>query len=442
MLITAVRSRAVLLPLQPVPYSVERAGTKREWGKTRLTPHRPKPSLQYVIVEIDTDDGITGVGEACTDIGFFGEPVEEVQSAIDLYLGPKLLGKDPFDREQLLFDIDFPGNSCAKSGIDLALHDLLGKALGVPVCNLIGGSGRRQVLAVMEVAPGTADGMARQCAEWVQQGVRGFKAKVGAIPEDDVERLAAIRAAVGPEIMLRADANQGYTPKEAIRLCRMCERRDLGLELLEQPVPKWDLAGMAQVRAAVDVLIEADEAAYTPHDVVQIIRHQAADVINIKIAKAGGLLHDIGKALTHEVEGPHAEIGAEVATKNKVPKAVVAAIAEHHDDDHSSPESFLVAAADAISAARPGARRDTVEHYLKRLQALEQVGMAFEGVEKCYAIQAGREVRIMVKPQSVDDVAATKMARDVVKKIEETLAYPGQIKVTVIRESRSVEYAR
>ena len=88
--------------------------------------------------------------------------------AIDLYLGPKLLGKDPFDREQLLFDIDFPGNSCAKSGIDLALHDLLGKALGVPVCNLIGGSGRRQVLAVMEVAPGTADGMARQCAEWVE----------------------------------------------------------------------------------------------------------------------------------------------------------------------------------------------------------------------------------------------------------------------------------
>ena len=309
MLITAVRSRAVSLPLQPVPYSVERAGTKREWGKTRLTPHRPKPSLQYVIVEIDTDDGITGVGEACTDIGFFGEPVEEVQSAIDLYLGPKLLGKDPFDREQLLFDIDFPGNSCAKSGIDLALHDLLGKALGVPVCNLIGGSARRQVLAVMEVAPGTPDGMARQCADWVEQGVRGFKAKVGAIPEDDVERLAAIRAAVGPKIMLRADANQGYTPKEAIRLCRMCERRDLGLELLEQPVPKWDLAGMAQVRAAVDVLIEADEAAYTPHDVVQIIRAQAADVINIKIAKAGGLYQSKKIAAVAEAAGLECVIG-------------------------------------------------------------------------------------------------------------------------------------
>jgi ribonuclease Y len=108
----------------------------------------------------------------------------------------------------------------------------------------------------------------------------------------------------------------------------------------------------------------------------------------------------------------------------------------------SSTEAFLVAAADAISAARPGARKDTVENYIKRLEALEEVGRAFDGVEKCFAIQAGREVRIMVQPQNIDDVAASKMARDIVKKIEETLVYPGQIKVTVIRESRVVEYAR
>ena len=163
---------------------------------------------------------------------------------------------------------------------------------------------------------------------------------------------------------------------------------------------------------------------------------------NVKIAKTGGLLHDIGKALTHEVDGPHAEIGADIAARNNVSQPVVAAIREHHDDDHSSIESFIVAAADAISAARPGARRDTVEHYIKRLDALEDVGRAFDGVEKCYAIQAGREIRILVQPQSIDDLAADKMARDVVRKIEETLTYPGQIKVTVIRESRSVEYAR
>ena len=163
---------------------------------------------------------------------------------------------------------------------------------------------------------------------------------------------------------------------------------------------------------------------------------------NVKVAKTGGLLHDIGKALTHEVEGPHAEIGADVAVKNNIAPAICTAIREHHDDDHSSVESFIVAAADAISAARPGARRDTVEHYVKRLEALEDVARAFDGVEKCYAIQAGREIRILVKPQSIDDLAADNMAREVVKKIEETLSYPGQIKVTVIRESRSVEYAR
>ena len=163
---------------------------------------------------------------------------------------------------------------------------------------------------------------------------------------------------------------------------------------------------------------------------------------NIKIAKAGGLLHDIGKALTHEVEGPHAEIGAEIAHKYNVSKRVCACIAEHHDDVMSSPEAFIVAAADAISAARPGARKDTVENYIKRLQALEDVASDFEGVERCFAIQAGREVRVMVRPDSIDDIMASKLARDIVKKVEDNLVYPGQIKVTVIRESRSVEYAR
>jgi len=163
---------------------------------------------------------------------------------------------------------------------------------------------------------------------------------------------------------------------------------------------------------------------------------------NVKVAKAGGLLHDLGKALSHEVEGPHAEIGAEIALKYNVDQHVCSCIKEHHDDVMSSAESFVVAAADAISAARPGSRKDTAENYIKRLQALEDVGRTFDGVEKCYAIQAGREVRIMVQPEAIDDVAASKMARDIVKKIEETLVYPGQIKVMVIRESRSVEYAR
>ncbi len=178
-------------------------------------------------------------------------------------------------------------------------------------------------------------------------------------------------------------------------------------------------------------------------EVSQLAAMMAGEIgADVKIAKAGGLLHDIGKALSHEVEGPHAEIGADVAARHSVAGNVCTCIGEHHDDDMSSVEAFIVSAADAISAARPGSRRDTVENYIKRLEALEEVGRAFDGVEKCFAIQAGREVRIMVQPQKIDDVAASKMAREIVKKIEQTLVYPGQIKVTVIRESRSVEYAR
>jgi ribonuclease Y len=163
---------------------------------------------------------------------------------------------------------------------------------------------------------------------------------------------------------------------------------------------------------------------------------------NAQIAKTAGFLHDIGKALTHEVDGPHAEIGADLAKRYGQNERVITAIREHHDREMTTVESFLVAAADAISAARPGARHDTTENYLKRLEALEEVARGFEGVERVFAIQAGREVRVLVDPENVDDVTAATLAREIVRKIEETLAYPGQIRVVVIRESRTVEVAR
>ncbi len=162
---------------------------------------------------------------------------------------------------------------------------------------------------------------------------------------------------------------------------------------------------------------------------------------DVQTSKAGGLLHDIGKALTHEFEGTHIELGEEVARRYSLSPAVTAAINEHHDDDRGSAEAFIVAAADAISAARPGSRRDTVELYLKRLEALEDVANSFDGVQKSYAIQAGREVRILVQPDEIDDVEASDLARKVVKKIEENLVYPGEIMVTVVRETRVTEVA-
>ncbi|MEE9202909.1 MAG: ribonuclease Y [Dehalococcoidia bacterium] len=164
---------------------------------------------------------------------------------------------------------------------------------------------------------------------------------------------------------------------------------------------------------------------------------------DVTLAKKAGLLHDIGKAVDHEVEGTHALLGAQLVEQWDKSPAVVQAIAQHHgESDVTTVDGFIVAAADAVSGARPGARGEMVEHYLKRLQALESLATGFPGVEKAYAIQAGREVRIMVKPDQVDDLVALRLARDIVKKIEETLEYPGQIRVTVIRETRAVEYAK
>ncbi|NTW26918.1 MAG: ribonuclease Y [Candidatus Moranbacteria bacterium] len=164
---------------------------------------------------------------------------------------------------------------------------------------------------------------------------------------------------------------------------------------------------------------------------------------DVTIAKKAGLLHDIGKAVDHEIQGTHVEIGMKIMEKFSMQKEIIDAMKSHHEDyPFETPESFIIAAADAISASRPGARKDTLEKYLKRLEELETTANSFPGVEKTYAIQAGREIRVFVKPEEVDDLGALKMAREIADKIEADLKYPGEIKVNVLRETRSVEYAR
>jgi ribonuclease Y len=164
---------------------------------------------------------------------------------------------------------------------------------------------------------------------------------------------------------------------------------------------------------------------------------------NVELAKMGGLLHDLGKALDHNVEGTHAAIGAELAKRYGVNPIVVNAIAAHHHEvEQESVEAVIVEAADAISGARPGARRESLEQYIKRIKALEDLANSYKGVTQSYALQAGREVRIIVRPEDIDDLEAARMARDIAKKIEETMQYPGQIKVTVLRETRASEFAK
>ncbi|CAN5585428.1 ribonuclease Y [soil metagenome] len=164
---------------------------------------------------------------------------------------------------------------------------------------------------------------------------------------------------------------------------------------------------------------------------------------DVQVAKMGGLLHDIGKAVDHEMEGPHAAIGAQIAQRHGLSMKVVNGIAAHHQEvEYACIEAPIVQIADAISASRPGARGESADTYVKRLEELQAIANSFEGVEKSFAVQAGREVRILVRPEEIDDLASMRLARDIVRKIEESLTYPGQIKVTVIRETRAVEYAK
>jgi L-Ala-D/L-Glu epimerase len=322
MRISSVTALPVRLHMPTAPYASADAGSKYHWGKRdRLTPKRPTPMLEYVLVRIETDDGAVGWGEAQVDIGFFGHTLEDVHSAVDDYLGPQLLGVDAFDRERLLTRIDFRGHSTAKAGIDVALHDLAARASGVSLAQLLGGTSGGRITVVLEIAGGPADAMAAECRRFVDLGVAAFKAKIGGDPDADADRLCAIREAVGPEVLLRADANQGYQVKEALRFCRLVERRDLRLDLLEQPVVEHDLDGMALLRAAVETPICADESVYSPADALRVVRRGAADVINVKIGKAGGLIAARKIAAIAEAAGVRCVFGTafgtgiEIATK-------------------------------------------------------------------------------------------------------------------------------
>lgn len=259
---------------------------ERPWGRNA----EGNLVLSNVIVKIHTDEGVIGVGEAACDTT---EPVEVVLAMINRHMAPRLLGQDPMNWRHLIdlvsWDSDRGATRFSTSGIDLALHDLVAKVLGVPVYTLLGGCRRPKVLASIEVPRNTPEKMAAHSFEYYQQGVRGIKAKIGSDPVRDAECIKAIREKLGPGISLRADANRGYTVKEAIVFCELVERDNLGLEILEQPVKTLDLEGTKQVKEATSIPVEVDESAFSLSQVHQIVKNDVADVINTKCAKAGGI---------------------------------------------------------------------------------------------------------------------------------------------------------
>ncbi len=244
----------------------------------------------------------------------------------------------------------------------------------------------------------------------------------GRIHPGRIEEVVAKARAEVDIVMRQAGEHAAYEtgvpglPMEILRLLgRLKYRTSYGQNVLQHSVEAGLLAGVIAAEVGADV----------------------------QTAKMGGLLHDIGKAVDHEVEGPHAAIGATIAQKHELPFRVVNSIAAHHQEvEYACIEAPIVQIADAISASRPGARGESMDTYVKRLEDLQAIADSFTGVERSFAVQAGREVRILVRPEEIDDLTASRLARDVVKKIEEQMTYPGQIKVTVIRETRAVEYAK
>lgn len=246
--------------------------------------------VHNVLVRITTDTGVIGYGEACAwEPEFYGETPASVVAAIHSCAAPALIGEDPLHIHRLMAAVDarLARSSCAKQGIDLALHDLVGKVLGVPVHVLLGGSFRTTVPVAAEIGIDTPEAMARNARAVVNGGIRVIKLKGSRDVDRDVERVHAVREAVGYAVGLRLDPNAAWTVTSAIHVARRVE--SCRLEYLEQPIPGFDLKGMAHIRQSIGIPLMADEGIWSPEDVVKIAEYRAADIINVKLAKAGGL---------------------------------------------------------------------------------------------------------------------------------------------------------
>lgn len=255
-----------------------------------VTSLRRTTTVDTLLVTVADSDGHVGVGEAPQVWQVTGASIAGSQACIDQLLGPALIGRDPDDlvANCTLVARAAAANEAAKSALDCALHDLAARRLGIPLARMLGGA-TLSVATDVTLSAGDAGGLAAAATARVTDGFDILKVKVGTDAATDVARVKAVRAAVGPDIRIRLDANQGWNPRDAVRVIHGLQDGDLGVELVEQPVPHWDLDGLAWVSDRVDVPILADEAVYSARDLVEVIRRRAADMVNIKLAKSGGL---------------------------------------------------------------------------------------------------------------------------------------------------------
>ncbi len=289
MKITRLESRIVEIPVRS-PY---------------VFSHGVLKVFSNVLVWIHTDEGVVGIGEASfvPGGGVSEETPESTKPTIDRYLVPEVIGEDPFDIERIhqKMDASVPRNLVAKCGIDLALWDLMGKALDKPVCKLLGGVSDPKILCTYTLSIDTPERMAEQALFRKRQGYKTLVVKIGREPASDIERLRLVREAVGDDVNIRLDANEAYWPDQAIQTIRQMEK--YRPEFVEEPVKRWDLDGMAKVARAVDTPISSDESNTSLDTVMRIIQKRAADIINIKISKNGGLYRSKKIAALAEAAG-------------------------------------------------------------------------------------------------------------------------------------------
>ena len=266
-----------------------------------------------IILELETDEGITGVGEVVPLPRFNGQTVESITAAIDRYMRPYIIGENPFKINKIINRISKAviENNPAVCAVDLALHDLVARSQNVPVVDLLGGEVRDKILAVIEMPIEKPSKSVKRAKNIIEYGFKALKPKVGFNPYEDAERVIAIRKAVGKDVIIRVDVNQAWTIDQTLQFIKVTELEDARIELIEQPLPKWDLEGLAYLRTKTDIPIMVDESVFTTQDALNVIKNKSADIINIKQNKSGGIIGSMKVAALAESAGIDYLIGVD-----------------------------------------------------------------------------------------------------------------------------------